>query len=180
MGVGQFDAALADVKGLASDHALAGAVDLALADALLGKNDFAGAARHFRTYLGREKRGAAWAPVALRFANALLNHPKEAHAEEAVHLARRVMWEATGRPGRRRGQGVEKQALETLPSKRRKAFEHLSAGGDDPQGPRARRLRPAAGGGARHRQADQARQAEEGRASSPARRGSSAARRSSR
>jgi soluble lytic murein transglycosylase len=127
VGVGQFDAAIADVKGLGADHALAGAVELVLADAHLGKNDFAGASRYFRAYLAREKRGASWVPVALRYATALLNHPKEAHAEEAVRLARRVMWEAPGGQGAGAAKDIEKQALETLPSKRRKALEHLSA-----------------------------------------------------
>ncbi len=127
VGVGQFDAAVADAAGVAQDlPVLAGAVDLVLADALLGKNDFAGAAGHFRSYLAREKHPPQWPTVALRFATALLNHPSEAHAEEAIHLARRVLWEATGGQGAAAAAEIEKQALETLPSKKRKAFERLS------------------------------------------------------
>jgi soluble lytic murein transglycosylase len=127
VGVGQFDAAIADVKGLAADSPLAAAADLVMADALLGKNDFAGASRHFRAYLARDKHPPQWPTVALRFATALLNHPKEAHAEEAIHLARRVLWESTGGQGAGAAREIEKQALETLPVKRRKALEHLSA-----------------------------------------------------
>ena len=56
--------------------------------------------------------GAQWVTVALRFATALLNHPKEAHAEEAVHLARRVMWESTNGQGAGAAKDLEKQARE--------------------------------------------------------------------
>ena len=80
-----------------------------MADALLGKNDFEGAARHFRSLpRAREAPAAVGRRVALRFAAALLNHPKEAHAEEAVHLARRVLWESTGGPGRRRPRRISR------------------------------------------------------------------------
>ena len=128
IGVGQFDAAIADAKGITAElPALEGAVDLVMADALLGKNDFAAAARHFRSYLAREKHPPQWPTVALRFATALLNHPAEAHAEEAIHLARRVLWESTGGQGAGAAEDLEKQALATLPSTKRKAFEHLSA-----------------------------------------------------
>ncbi|APR85864.1 Hypothetical protein A7982_11213 [Minicystis rosea] len=101
VGIGQFDAAIADAK-LCAEQALAGPVDLVMADALLGKKDFAGAAKHFRAYLGRDKHPPQWVNVALRFANALLQHPTEAHAEEALRLARRVAWEASGGQGQGR------------------------------------------------------------------------------
>ncbi len=127
VGIGQFDAAIADAGAIAPGLPLAGAVDLVMADALLGKGDFEGAAGRFRSYLGREKHPPQWATVALRFATALLNHPKEAHAEEAIRLARRVLWESTGGLGAGSAAEIEKQALATLSSKRRKAFEHLSA-----------------------------------------------------
>jgi soluble lytic murein transglycosylase len=129
VGLGQFDVAVADlghVGGAAADPALAGAVDLVMADALLGKSDFEGAAKRFRAYLAREKHPPQWVTVALRFAGALLNHPREAHAEEAVHLARRVLWESAGGQGAGSAKEIEKQALETLPSQKRKALEHLS------------------------------------------------------
>lgn len=126
VGVGQFDSALAAAK-LVSDPALAGAVDLVMADALLGKKDFPGAAHHFRRYLGRDKRPPQWVNVTLRFAGALLQHPSEAHAEEAIHLARRVAWEAPGGQGAGEAADIEKRALDTLPSRKRKKIEHLTA-----------------------------------------------------
>jgi soluble lytic murein transglycosylase len=132
IGVGRFDAALADLDGISSDLPLAGAIDLAKADALLGKNDMAGAAKHFRSYLGsahahhaRQKHAASWVTVALRFANALLNHPSHANAEEAVHLCRRIAWEGGGQ-GAGAAADIEKRAMETLPSKKRKTLDHLS------------------------------------------------------
>ena len=127
VGVGKFDAAIADLEGVGADPALAGPADLVMADALLGKNDFNGAAKHFRAYLGRDKHPPQWVTVALRFAGALLNHPKEAHTEEAVRLARRVLWESSGGMGGDSAKDIEKRGLETLPSKKRKAFTHLSS-----------------------------------------------------
>jgi soluble lytic murein transglycosylase len=127
VGIGQHDAALAAAKGVGGDAPLGGAVDLVIADALLGKGDFEGAAKRFRSFLGREKHPAQWVTVALRFAGALLQHPSEAHAEEAARLARRVQWEATGGQGAGAAKDLEKQALDTLPAKRRKVLETLSA-----------------------------------------------------
>src|SRR5262249_44746315 len=69
VGVGQFDAALADAKQV-SLPSLAGPVDLVVADALLGKKDFEGAAARFRKYLARDKHPPQWVTVALRFASA--------------------------------------------------------------------------------------------------------------
>jgi soluble lytic murein transglycosylase len=126
VGIGQHDAAVAHAKQV-KGAVLAGAVDLVLADALLGKNDMEGAAKHFRAYLGRDKHPPQWVTVALRFAGALLRHPSEANAEEAARLARRVAWEAPGGQGAGEAKDLEKEALSTLPSKRRRAFEHLSA-----------------------------------------------------
>lgn len=124
VGIGQHDAALADAR-LISLPALAGAVDLVMADALLGKRDFDGAARHSRAYLARDKHPPQWAQVAIRFGNALLAHPSEAHAEEAARLARRVQWEASA--GQGEAADIEKRALDTLPAAKRKAFEQLSS-----------------------------------------------------
>ncbi|MFT3767788.1 MAG: transglycosylase SLT domain-containing protein [Minicystis sp.] len=126
VGVGQFDAAIAEAR-LCADPALAGQIDLVLADAYLGKKDFNGAAKHFRAYLGRDKHPPQWVNVALRFANALLQHPSEAHAEEAVRLARRVAWEANGGQGAGEAADIEKKALDTLPSEKKKKIERLSS-----------------------------------------------------
>jgi soluble lytic murein transglycosylase len=133
VGVGAFDAALADLKAIAQDLPLASAAELVAADALLGKNDMNAAAKHFRAYLGpagpatpHGKHPAQWATVALRFANALLNHPSHANTEEAIHVARRVAWESTGGQGAGAAAELEKKAMETLPSKRRKVLAKLS------------------------------------------------------
>lgn len=126
-GIAQHDTAIANARAIAPDLPIAGAVDLVLADALLGKNDMEGAAKHFRAFLAREKHPPQWVSVALRFATALLQHPSEARAEEAIRLARRVEFEATGGQGAGTAKDLVKQALSTLPSKKRKGFERLSA-----------------------------------------------------
>jgi soluble lytic murein transglycosylase len=123
VGVGQFDAALSDVAAIGPNFAGAPAVDLVVADALLGKKDIEGASARFRAYLGREKRPAQWVTVTLRFALALRNYPSEAHAEEAIRLARRVIYESSGGVGVASAKDIEEQALSTLPQARRKAFE---------------------------------------------------------
>lgn len=122
VGVGQLDAALAEAKAIALP-VLAPAVDLVLADIALGKKDIEGAAARFRAYLGREKHPPQWPTIALRFASALLQHPSEAHAEEAVRLARRVIYESSGGQGAGEAKELEKQGLGTLPTKRRKPLE---------------------------------------------------------
>ncbi|MEO7331265.1 MAG: lytic murein transglycosylase, partial [Minicystis sp.] len=124
-GIGQFDAALAEAKAITLP-VLAPPVDLVTADALLGKKDLEGAAARFRAYLGREKHPPQWPTVALRFAGALLQRPSEAHAEEAVRVARRVIYEATGGVGAGEAKELEKQALESLPVKKRRPFEQPS------------------------------------------------------
>jgi soluble lytic murein transglycosylase len=127
VGVGQFDKALAEVQAIGPDLANTGAVDLVVADALHGKNDVDGAAVRWRAYLGRDKRPPQWVTVALRFAGALLNRPSEAHAEEAIRLARRVIEESPGGAGAGSAKDIEKQALETLPHARRKDIDKLTS-----------------------------------------------------
>lgn len=127
VGVGQFDAAAAQASAIGPDFTAAPAVDLLMADALLGKNDIEGAAARFRAYLGREKRPAQWVTVTLRFARALLNHPTEAHAEEAARLSRRIINESNGGVGVGEAKDLEKQALSTLPNERRSPFERPTA-----------------------------------------------------
>jgi soluble lytic murein transglycosylase len=127
VGVGQHDAALANVEKIKGDPALAGAVDLAAADALVGKNDLPGAAARWRAYLARDKHPPQWASITLRLANALLQRPSEAHAEEAIRLARRVEFESSGGAGAAAAKDIEKQALATLPVAKRKPFEGAPA-----------------------------------------------------
>jgi soluble lytic murein transglycosylase len=126
VGVGQVDAALDEAK-LVTLRELAPAVDLVSADALLAKKDIEGAAVRFRAYLARDKHPPQWPTVALRFAGALLQRPSEAHAEEAVLLARRVIYEATGGMGGAEARELEKQGLSTLSSKKRRPLEEPSA-----------------------------------------------------
>lgn len=124
VGLGQHDAALAEAARV-TEPSLAGPLELVQADAFAGKKDFERAAKHFRAYLARDKHPPQWVTVALRFASGLLAHPSEAHAEEAIRLARRVSWEGNGQ-GAGDAAEIEKRALETLPTKKRKAIEKLS------------------------------------------------------
>ncbi|MFO0759678.1 MAG: transglycosylase SLT domain-containing protein [Byssovorax sp.] len=125
-GIGQHDAAIAEA-GAVTLPMLAAAVDLVMADALLGKKDIDGAAGRFRSYLGRDKHPPQWPTVALRFASALLQRPSEAHAEEAVLLARRVIYESSGGQGAGEAKDLEKQGLSTLSTRRRRPLEQPSA-----------------------------------------------------
>ena len=126
VGTGQFEPALVQARAISKDAPIGGAVDLVMADGLLGKNDIEGAAARFRSYLGRDKHPPQWATVALRFAGALLQRPSAAHAEEAYRLARRVIEESSGGAGVVRAKDLEKQALDTIPSKQRTALERTS------------------------------------------------------
>lgn len=122
VGIGKHDEALASARAIGPDLPIAGAVDLVMADALLGKGDIDGAAKLYRAYLARDhKHPPQWAQVALRFAGALLQHPSEARAEEAARLAQRVLDEAPASAGN--AKELEKQAISTLPAKKRKAIE---------------------------------------------------------
>lgn len=126
VGVGQLDAALTEARAIGKDAPIGGAVDLVMADALLGKSDIEGAALRFRAYLARDKHPPQWTTVALRFAGALLQHPSEPHAEEAYRLARRVIEESSGGAGAGSAKDLEKQALDTIPHKQRVALEKTS------------------------------------------------------
>jgi len=123
VGVGQFDAALAEAQAIGKGAPIDGAIDLVIADARLGKRDIDGAAARWRAYLGREAHPSGWVSIALRFASALLQYPSEAHAEEAVQLARRVKYESSGGLGSDKAKEIEKQALSTLSHDRRKALD---------------------------------------------------------
>ena len=126
VGTGQLDAALVEARAIGKDAPIGGAVDLVLADALLGKNDIEGAAGRFRAYLARDKHPPQWTTVALRFANALLQRPSEPHAEEAYRLARRVIEESSSGSGAGSARDLEKQALDTIPHTKRVALERTT------------------------------------------------------
>ena len=120
---GDADGALARARAIQPGLAIEAELELVIAGALAQKGDIEGAAARWRSYLGRSRRPAQWVQVTLRFARALLEHPSEAHAEEAARLARRVIDEAPGGAGGEEARGVEGQALGTLPSAKRKPFE---------------------------------------------------------
>ncbi len=124
VGTSQFDAAIAQAKQVGDDPALGASLDLVLADAYTGKSDGESAAAHLKGYLGRERHPREWVPISLRLAGLLLQRPSEAHAEEAIAIARRVIEESTAGAGAGAAKDVEKQALATLPFDKRKTFEH--------------------------------------------------------
>ncbi|WP_437781978.1 transglycosylase SLT domain-containing protein [Sorangium sp. So ce1097] len=119
---GQPDAALERARAVASDVAIADEIDRILAGALADKGDIEGAAAHWNAYLGRSWPASTWVPEALRFARALLRHPSEARAEEAIRIARRVIDEAPGGAGAGEAKEIREKALATLPFARRKPF----------------------------------------------------------
>ncbi|AUX39892.1 uncharacterized protein SOCE26_012870 [Sorangium cellulosum] len=119
---GQADAALERARAVASDVAIADEIDRVVAGALADKGDIEGAAARWRVYLGRSWPASVWVPEALRFVRALLRHPSEARAEEAIRVARRIRDEAPGGAGAGEAKELEDQALSTLPFARRKPF----------------------------------------------------------
>ncbi|WP_437298006.1 transglycosylase SLT domain-containing protein [Sorangium sp. So ce426] len=122
---GQPDAALERARAVASDVAIADELDRIVAGALADKGDIEGAAARWRAYLARSWPASTWVPEALRFARALLRHPSEDHAEEAIRVARRVIDEAPGGAGAGEAKEIQDQALSTLPFARRKPFLDL-------------------------------------------------------
>ncbi|WP_437761402.1 transglycosylase SLT domain-containing protein [Sorangium sp. So ce281] len=122
---GQPDAALARARAVASDVAIADELDRIVAGALADKGDIEGAAARWRAYLSRSWPASTWVPEALRFARALLRHPSQDHAEEAIRVARRVIDEAPGGAGAGEAKEIQDQALSTLPFARRKPFLDL-------------------------------------------------------
>ncbi|WP_437571939.1 transglycosylase SLT domain-containing protein [Sorangium sp. So ce542] len=119
---GQPDAAIERARAVASDVAIADELDRVVAHALAEKGDIGAAAARWQAYLARSWPASTWVPEALRFARALLRHPKEDHAEEAIRLARRVLDEAPGGAGAGEAKEILEQALSTLPFARRKPF----------------------------------------------------------
>ncbi|CAN91102.1 soluble lytic murein transglycosylase [Sorangium cellulosum So ce56] len=122
---GQPDAALERARAVASDVAIADELDRIVAGALADKGDIEGAAARWRAYLARSWPASTWVPEALRFARALLRHPSEDHAEEAIRVTRRVIDEAPGGAGAGEAKEIQDQALSTLPFARRKPFLDL-------------------------------------------------------
>ncbi|XXX78665.1 transglycosylase SLT domain-containing protein [Sorangium sp. So ce134] len=119
---GQPDAAIERARAVASDVAIADEVDRVVANALAEKGDIGGAAVRWQAYLARSWPASTWVPEALRFARALLRHPGEDRAEEAIRLARRILDEAPGGAGAGEAKEILEQALSTLPFARRKPF----------------------------------------------------------
>ncbi|WP_437600927.1 transglycosylase SLT domain-containing protein [Sorangium sp. So ce590] len=117
---GQPDAAIERARAVASDVAIADEIDRIVAGALAEKGDIGGASARWQAYLARSWPASTWVPEALRFARALLRHPGQDRAEEAIRLARRILDQAPGGAGAGEAKEILDQALSTLPFARRK------------------------------------------------------------
>lgn len=115
--------ALPHIDRIPADLPLGTSLTLLRADALLGKGDLDAALPYYRAYLGKSAHPARWVEVTLKVARALLQKPSEEHAEEAIGLARRVIYEGPSGAGNADAKAIEKDALGSLPFPRRKAFE---------------------------------------------------------
>ncbi len=115
--------ALPHIDRISDDLPIKMSVTLLRADALLGKGDIDAALPHYRVYLGKDGHPTRWVEVALKVGRALLQKPSEEHAEEAIGLARRVIYEGPSGAGNADAKAIENDALGSLPFPRRKAFE---------------------------------------------------------
>jgi len=115
--------ALPHIDKIPADLPIAQSLTLLRADALLGKGDLDAALPHYRAYLGKSGHPPRWVEVALKVGRALLQKPSEEHAEEAIGLARRVIYEGPSGAGNAEAKAIENDALGSLPFPRRKAFE---------------------------------------------------------
>jgi soluble lytic murein transglycosylase len=111
--------ALSRLGRIPTGTALDDEVALSRARALAASRNVDDAAVLWRAYLGRRPLPQDWQLVALRFAKALLQQPSVEHAEEAVRVARRVIYESPGGRGVMEARELEQQALGTLPNDRR-------------------------------------------------------------
>jgi soluble lytic murein transglycosylase len=112
---GQLDPALALARALGTDFVAHDEADLTVYDALVAKNDLAGAVALARDYLTAHPHGVRWVELALRTANALLDGvdgPAAAHAQEALDLATRVLVEAPVSAEHGDAAGVRQRAAE--------------------------------------------------------------------
>jgi soluble lytic murein transglycosylase len=113
---GEAKARLAPVgSGLAIDDE----VQLTRAAALAGVGEVDEAVRIWRPYLERQPRPAGWQQVALGCARTLLNDPSVAHAQQAVTIARMVIYESPAGRGVGEARELEQRALSTIPSSER-------------------------------------------------------------
>jgi soluble lytic murein transglycosylase len=115
--------ALPHLDRIPADLPITTSVTLLRADALLGSGDLENAMTHYRAYLGKSGHPNRWVEVALKVGRALLQKPSEEHAEEAIGLARRVIYEGPSGAGNAEAKAIENDALGSLPFPRRKAFE---------------------------------------------------------
>jgi soluble lytic murein transglycosylase len=120
---GEHADALAQLDQIPQGLPLTGELTLLRAEALRGKGDLEAALPHYRAYLGKSAHPPRWVEVSLTVARALLGKPSEEHAEEAIALARRVLYEGPSGAGTGEARQIENDALGSLPFARRKAFE---------------------------------------------------------
>jgi soluble lytic murein transglycosylase len=95
--LGRFDEALARARAIGDDIALRDEARLVLADAYAGKGERAAAVPIWRGLLATNPGGLRWADVSILLATTLLDGadgPPEAHAQEAMDLATRVLVES--------------------------------------------------------------------------------------
>jgi soluble lytic murein transglycosylase len=119
----QHDAALERARKIPAGLPFAPELELITASALAGKGEIDAASAAWRSYLGRQRNPPQWVNVTLKFARALLAHPSDERAEEAIKLARRVRFEAPRGEGSGEAKQIETDALAVLPFAKRKAFE---------------------------------------------------------
>jgi len=111
--------ALARLASIEPGSAIDDEVALATARGHAATRQVDEAAKIWRAYLARDPKPKGWQLVALRYAKALLNQPSIAHAEEAVGVARQVIYASPGGRGVGEARELEKMALATIPSTRR-------------------------------------------------------------
>jgi soluble lytic murein transglycosylase len=95
--VGRYDDAIARARAAGDELAARDEARLTLADAQAARGDRASAVTIWRALLGATPHGVRWVDVSLQLATALLDGvdgPAEAHAQEALDLATRVLVES--------------------------------------------------------------------------------------
>ena len=117
--IGQHGEALARLSQVEPNPTLDDEVALVTARAHADARHIDQAATIYRGYLARTPKPKNWQLVALRFARALLNQPSVERAEEAVKVARLVIYQSPGGRGVGEARELEERALSTIPSKRR-------------------------------------------------------------
>jgi len=126
--VGEPAEAKVRLDGIEAGTAIDDRIRLVRARALASMGQVDAAAPIWRAELGRKPRPAGWQLIALRFAKALLEQPSVAHAEEAVAVARLVIYESPRGRGVGEARELEQRALLTIPFERRERLDKPELG----------------------------------------------------